>query len=112
MLDTWEDVWGNVETHLLAADSIAFDGCHKIYVLMDAGQTEQMVEYGYTALIRNTEQSRDEMLGTLRTWFNESCCLRFINAVSSPGHNEDFEDLIPQGFGEDFEDGDDDGDDW
>ena len=42
---SWDDVWFDVETALESADSIAFDGCHKIYVLMD---TREIVEHQVT----------------------------------------------------------------
>jgi len=39
--------WGKVEVAVEMAKGIAFDTCHKIYVLMDDGQMAQMKEYGY-----------------------------------------------------------------
>lgn len=107
--------WSEVAATLRSADSIAFDGCHKIYVLMDEGQTQQMKGYGYgsdddgSKLITRKElgdgAQNERMLEMLHEWWDESCGLRFINAVKSPGENGDFETLIGQ-----FEDEDD--DDW
>ena len=34
--------WGKVEGALIGAKGIAFDGCHKIYVLLDEAQMAQM----------------------------------------------------------------------
>jgi len=96
----------DVEIVLPHAKGIAFDGCHKIYVLMDKEQVEKMTGYGYgddygSYLLTADKMSKAEMLDTLETWFAESCSLRFINAVSSVPEgtdpNEGFTDLIPQG---------------
>ena len=35
-----EEYWGDVEDALQSAELIAFDGCHKIYLAMDAEQAE------------------------------------------------------------------------
>jgi len=42
--------WGKVEVAVEMAKGIAFDTCHKIYVLMDDGQMAQMKEYGYDSV--------------------------------------------------------------
>ena len=52
--------WGKVEVAVELAKGIAFDECHKIYVLMDDGQMAQMKEYGYDPLIAVTA---DEQAG-------------------------------------------------
>jgi hypothetical protein len=96
----------DVEIVLPHAKGIAFDGCHKIYVLMDKEQVEKMTGYGYgvdegSYLLTADKMSKAEMLDTLENWFAESCGLRFINAVSSVPEgtdpNEGFSDLIAQG---------------
>lgn len=91
--------WNKVEAWLHDAKGIAFDGCHKIYVLMDDEQMAEMKEYGYDPLIAADSTTIDEMLSTLMEWYENSCGLRFINAVST--NHEDpnlgFIDLIPQG---------------
>lgn len=76
------------------AHSIAFDGCHKIYVVLDEEQTEQMREYGYENIWLVLDP--DEALEILRGWYEASCPLRFIQSVKSPGENGDFENLIKQ----------------
>lgn len=100
--------WMEVEDALESAVGITWDECHKIYVLMDEGQVAKMTEYGYDPIIPVTDQN--DALGTLMTWFEESCSLRFIESVAS-GHedpNEGFARLIGQGefdrFGEELED--------
>ena len=80
------------------ATAIAWDTCHKIYVLMDDEQVELMREYGYDPLITKDQMTPDQMLTTLEEWYEESCGLRFIQAVST-NHidpNKGFESLIEQ----------------
>jgi hypothetical protein len=81
------------------ARGIAFDTCHKIYVLMDDAQIAKMREYEYDPLYTKDEMSAGEMYETLKTWYAESCGLRFIEAVSTVegDPNEGFETLIGQG---------------
>jgi hypothetical protein len=93
--------WDNVKDYTEDAKAIAFDTCHKIYVLMDDEQIVKMREYEYDPLITKDEMSADEMFETLKTWYAESCMLRFIQAVSTTAEgidpNEGFESLIEQG---------------
>ena len=81
------------------AKAIAWDTCHKIYVLMDNEQVELMREYGYDPLITKEEMKPEEMLSTLEKWYEDSCGLRFIQAVSTNqiDPNAGFETLIGQG---------------
>ena len=94
------------ETEIAVQDAkaIAFDGCHKIYVLMDDAQVEKMRSYGYgdddgSFLVTADEVRKVEMLDILKNWYEGSCGLKFINAVSTVDGdpNEGFVDLIPQG---------------
>lgn len=91
--------WDKVEDTLGDAKGIAFDGCHKIYVLMDDAQMALMREYEYDPLLSADTMTQDEMLATLKDWFEQSCGLRFISAVTThpTDPNLGFEDLIPQG---------------
>jgi len=87
-----------VKERVSEAKAIAWDTCHKIYVLMDDEQVELMREYGYDPLITKDQMTPDQMLTTLEEWYEESCSLRFINAVST-NHidpNKGFEPLIEQ----------------
>jgi len=101
--------WESVGLILRSASGIAWDGCHKIYVLMDQPQVEQMRQYGYTAsdssLMLAADAGPELMLDTLQQWFRASCPLRFIDAVRTvdgeTDSNEGFTALIPQ-FEEDF----------
>ena len=96
--------WGKVEVAVEMAKGIAFDECHKIYVLLDDAQMELMKSYGYDPLLSSDDLTPKEMLATIRKWYNDSCGLRFVNAVrtveSDP--NDGFITLIGQG--EDYDD--------
>lgn len=70
-----------LKLYLQNAKGIAFDTCHKIYVLMDDEQMALMREYDYDPLITSGEMSPDEMYEQIVDWYDGSCFLRFINAV-------------------------------
>ena len=84
--------WVKVEETLPLAKAMHFNGCHKIYLSMDDTEVEQMKRYGYDVVKPD--------LATLKHWFEESCELRFINAVhtNEDDPNAGFVQLIPQGF--------------
>ena len=100
-----EALWSGVEVALRDAKGIAFDTCHKIYVLMDDEQMDLMKEYGYDPLISSGEMQPDQMLQVVRQWYSMSCMLRFVNAVRTnhDDPNAGFVDLIPQGVDSDDE---------
>ena len=82
------------------AKAIAWDTCHKIYVLMDDEQVQKMVEYGYEDdMFTKDELTTDEMMNTLEDWYANSCGLRFIQAVRTVkgDPNEGFNSLVEQG---------------
>ena len=83
---------------------VAWDGCHKIYVAQDDGQAEWF-RLNYECV---REGSYEELLATLVQWWEDSCGLRFINAVASgsDGEPDKFTTLIGQ-FA-DYEDEDED----
>lgn len=87
-----------VSERLENAKAIAWDTCHKIYILMDDEQVALMREYEYDPLITKDEMDADEMLATVKTWYESSCGLRFINAVATDTDdpNAGFETLIGQ----------------
>ncbi len=93
--------WDLVQERIEDAKGIAFDTCHKIYVLMDDAQMAQMKEYEYDPLYSKAEMSASEMLETVKHWYAESCGLKFVEAVSTMPNGEDpnlgFETLIEQG---------------
>jgi hypothetical protein len=81
-----------------SAEGIAWDTCHKIYILMDSEQVELMRGYGYDPLITADQMSADEMFEVVEDWYESSCSLRFIDAVSTNhiNPNAGFETLSPQ----------------
>jgi hypothetical protein len=81
-----------------SAKGIAWDTCHKIYILMDNEQVELMRGYKYEPLITTDQMSSDEMFELVEDWYDSSCSLRFIEAVSTNhiNPNAGFETLSPQ----------------
>jgi len=80
------------------AEGIAWDNCHKIYILMDTEQVELMRGYGYDPIITNEEMNPDDMMTLVQEWYEDSCSLRFIQAVSTndTDPNLGFESLVSQ----------------
>ena len=91
--------WDKVEAMVEIAKGIGFDDCHKIYVLLDDEQVAQMKEYGYTTLIEAKDSDPNEMLSTIMEWYENSCSLRFVQAVRTDHNdpNAGFVSLIEQG---------------
>lgn len=96
--------WDAVEEATKTAKGIAWDGCHKIYVLMDDEQVALMDDYGYgddeSNLIPAASATPEQMLYHLKRWYEVSCGLKFISAVvtNEENPNKGFTDLIPQGW--------------
>ena len=89
---------GLIKGRLSEAEAIAWDNCHKIYILMDSEQVELMRGYGYDPLITNEEMNPDDMFNEVQEWYENSCSLRFIQAVSTNhiNPNAGFESLVSQ----------------
>lgn len=94
-----------LEEALTSATGIAWDGCHKIYVLMDEEQLDLMQSYGYgdseggsELMAIETEQDRARAFEIVKGWFEDSCGLRFISAVRTvPGDpNDGFTTIVAQ----------------
>ena len=87
-----------LKRYLQDAKGIGFDNCHKIYVLMDEEQMVLMRQYGYDPLITSGEMSPDEMYERVTEWFEDSCGLRFIQAVQTnpKDPNEGFISIVGQ----------------
>ena len=88
----------DIKNALKDAKGIAWDTCHKIYVLMDDAQMAKMAEYGYDPMFSSTELSTEEMFNTVQDWYANSCSLRFIDAVSTVAGdpNDGFETIVGQ----------------
>jgi len=87
-----------IKGRLSEAKAIAWDNCHKIYILMDSEQVELMRSYKYHPLITANQMSSDEMFEVVEGWYEDSCSLRFIDAVSTNhiNPNAGFETLVSQ----------------
>ena len=87
---------------LETAVALAWDGCHKIYILMDDEQANLTRSYGYGESDGDEGfqwvEDRDHAAATLRRWWDESCGLRFINTIRtvSGDPNDGFADIIAQ----------------
>lgn len=79
------------------ADSIACSG-HKIYMLLDKEQTEEMRGLGFYEIHTSEEMDSEQMATTVARWFDAADSLRFVNAVmSTPGHEpEKYANVIAQ----------------
>lgn len=101
-METQTDEWIQVEYTLRDAKGIAWDTCHKIYILMDNEQMEIMRGYEYDPLISSDEMTPSEMFDVVWDWYEDSCGLRFISAVSTDLQHDKskFDDIIPQFYKE------------
>lgn len=108
---TLDNYWDDVADAVQDARLIAWDTCHKIYLAMDAEQEEWFLENYAPDTFRGTPE---QMLATLHKWWDESCGLRFIQAVTTNHDNPNFgfESLIPQGADWEDEDEDEDEEDY
>ena len=83
--------WERIDHALTCSEGMVFDGCHKIYIMMDRESFDEMMVYGYDVAAPNGD--------TIRRWWDESCGLRFIQTIRHGGRlGDDFESLIPQLF--------------
>lgn len=96
-----EEMIQNILTAAEHATIAAWDGCHKIYLGLDDAQAKRFEELEYKYLEYPETMIPDDTYRILTTWFNNSCPLRFIQAVASVEEGEDpnkgYTNLIPQG---------------
>lgn len=100
-----DEVWeGVVMPALQGAVAVAWDTCHKVYVLKDDEQLRVTRELGYPLIVERATESPAEdadeaLLETIKDWFSRSCPLRFVQAVATGidgDPNDGFETLIEQ----------------
>jgi hypothetical protein len=100
MTTTLHELFEPVADALENALLIAWDGCHKMYLAMDEEQADWFRENynGTSCTDRTFTGTPKEMLNTLLTWWDESCGLKFINAVTTNHENPNagYESLISQ----------------
>lgn len=98
-----------IKDFLRSAPAIAFDGCHKIYIALDDQQVRRFEDYGYnediSSMIYAHDASREDMLAKLVEWYDNSCSLRFIEAVRTVrgDPNDGFISVISQFEGDEDE---------
>ena len=94
MYDQHSDLFAPVADAVEEAVLIAWDGCHKIYVALDAEQAKWFAE-NYDYVVKDTPEV---LLDTLVKWYDESCALRFIQSVvtNDDDPNEGYVNLISQ----------------
>jgi hypothetical protein len=98
---------GNQEADLEAfvnqAYSLSWDGCHKLYLNMDKAQHDKMIDLGYSLTILSNNPYIT--MQKVEEWYEDSCSLRFIDAVFTNDDDTDkFVTVIAQFFGEDEDD--------
>jgi hypothetical protein len=79
-----------IDAALDDAVSITFDGCHKIYIALDTKSHDGFVRYDYDMIL---VEDKTDAIDLLLQWWNVSCYLRLISAVSN---DDTFHRLIPQ----------------
>lgn len=88
-----------IRNALTTAEGIAWDGCHKIYILMDKGEVYTMRGYGYDPLITRDTHTPEQMYSLVSKWYRDSCGLRFIDICETPrtdDPNSGFYTVVPQ----------------
>ena len=99
--DTLPDYFDPVLDAIEGALLIAWDGCHKIYLAMDDSEANWFRQNynGRSCTDRTFTGTPEEMLATLKGWWDESCPLKFVSAVTTNYENPNagFVSLIGQG---------------
>ena len=107
--------WDAVAEYAEYAHLAAFDGCHKIYLAMDEEQAEWFRKNynGTNCDDRTVEVDTEDLATVVREWYDESCGLRFVNAVFTnvDNPNAGYVSLISQSAGDSDDDDDDDDED-
>ena len=85
-----------IDTLLDFAYSVSWDGCHKIYLNMDYIQHEKMIGYGYDKTIVNNNPWLTKQ--DVEKWYEDSCSLRFIDAVFTDVDTDKFVIVVGQEF--------------
>ena len=89
----YRDVTSDLRRALADAHSYGWDGCHKIYIAMDAGTTRRMQDSGYDMQLVD-----GAAFDVILAWYQMACGLKFISAVTDAGDNSGYEDIVPQGW--------------
>jgi len=82
--------------YINGAHSIAWDTCHKIYILMDEKQTQDVEGYGYKAIIKAEYSTPSIMYSTVLNWYKKSCGLEMVDACTTNGEDTDWYTIVSQ----------------
>ena len=87
--------WEAVKTYAKDAKLIAYDGCHKIYLAMDDESADDFRD-DYDCIFEKL--SPKSFYEIVKEWYEDSCGLRFVNAVwdKPENPNDGFVTLIAQ----------------
>ena len=88
-----------IRNALATAEGIAWDNCHKVYILMDTEEVDKMRGYGYDPLITADTHTPEQMYTLVSRWYRDSCSLRFVDICSTPttdDPNSGFYQVVPQ----------------
>lgn len=94
-----------VRAAVKGAKGISFDGCHKIYVLLDDESVAQSREWGYgeDGSYLLTGLTSTQMFAQIKDWWDESCSLKFVQSVGSvppeANPNDGYKQLVSQAQG-------------
>lgn len=110
--DNLDEGWAAVREYVEDAVLIAFDGCHKIYLAMDEAEAD-FFRKNYQPTHEDDDGGTlegvpaSELFEMLEQWWDNSCGLRFIQAVwhNEADPNAGFVRLISQfaGYGDEDE---------
>jgi hypothetical protein len=98
--DNLEEGWDAVSTYADDAILATWDGCHKIYLAMDEQEAQWFRDREDYAM--NLVEHSDGIVEAVKRWWDESCGLRFVNAVwrNQSDPNAGYVSLISQWAGE------------
>lgn len=79
------------------AHGLAYDGCHKMYILDAVDETENMRRYGYPHVVEIADIGPDAAVEQLEAWTRHSfetaeCGLAFITRVADDSLFDDIND--------------------
>lgn len=92
---TFDEPWlAKVKEAVDTAVSIAWEGCHKIYIMSDEQSNADMIDLEYEPIRVCDKQ---EAVDQLFEWWECSCSLRFIQRIEGEqGSNENYYNVIGQ----------------
>jgi hypothetical protein len=102
---TMTDTYSAIITEILegSCEGLAWDSCHKIYILRDREQVNRTKELNRLnpdsyIIVEADDADPKKMYKILWDWFQESCFLRFISTIDTSDYGENiFDTVIPQG---------------